>query len=100
MAGRTRHREGRFGCQPFQVQLQVQRREAAVAVRLLSVQATGISLPSRSQRCNVLTGTPGSFAALPVLIVLSMSMMIHYPVLYGKLESVSITLRTTPDDIA
>jgi hypothetical protein len=26
---------------------------------------------------------------LPVLIVLSLSMMIHYPVLYGKLESVS-----------
>jgi len=30
IAGRTRHGSGRFGCQPFQVQLQVQRREAAV----------------------------------------------------------------------
>ena len=57
---------------------------------MLSVRATGISLPSRSQRCNVLTETPRSFAALPVLIVLSMSIIIHYRVLYGKLESNSL----------
>jgi len=30
---------------------------------------------------------------LPVLIVLSMSIIIHYRVLYGKLESGSPTLR-------
>jgi len=66
---------------------------------LLSVRATGISLPSRSQRCNVLTETPRSFAALPVLIVLSKSIITHYRVLYGKLESgstrKSISLRSS-----
>ena len=50
--------------------------------RLLS-----ISLPSRSQRCNVLTETPRSFAAFPVRMVFSMSTVIHYRVLEVKLES-------------
>jgi len=46
-----------------------------------------------------LTETPRSFAALPVLIVLSMNIIIHYRVLYGKLESGSVAGRLEPDAI-
>jgi hypothetical protein len=53
---------------------------------LLSVRATGISLPSRSQRCNVVTETPRSVAAFPVRMVCSMRTMTPYRVREGKRE--------------
>jgi hypothetical protein len=89
MAGRTRHGSGRFGCQLFQVQLQVQRRETAVAVRSGHRNQPSLAFPTL-QRPDRDTGK----FCRPACADRAFHEHDHYRVLYGKLESVSLDSRT------
>ena len=82
MAGRTRHGSGCFGCQPFQVQLQVQRRETAVTVRSGHRNQPSFAFPTL-QRPDRDTGK----FCRPACADRAFHEHDHYRVLYGKLES-------------